>query len=65
MMVGDSIKDIEMGKNAGIATVLYFPDKNRRFYEPEWLMSAQPDYRIADFRELSVVIDQNKIYTAR
>ena len=35
VMVGDGSKDIEMGKNAGIATILYFPDKNRRFYEPE------------------------------
>ena len=52
IMVGDSSKDIEMGKNAGIATVLYFPDKNRRFYDPEWLESCRPDFVIRDFWEL-------------
>jgi HAD superfamily hydrolase (TIGR01509 family) len=57
IMVGDSTKDIEMGKNADIATVLYFPDKNRRFYEPEWLMSYRPDYTIRNFRELLALID--------
>jgi pyrophosphatase PpaX len=52
IMVGDSTKDIEMGKNAGISTVLYFPDKNRRFYDPEWLESYRPDFKIRDFEEL-------------
>ncbi len=57
LMVGDSTKDIEMGKNAGIATVLYFPDKNRSFYEPEWLMSFRPDYTIREFRELMYIVE--------
>jgi pyrophosphatase PpaX len=52
LMVGDSTKDIEMGRNAGIATVLYFPEKNRRYYELEWLQSYHPDYTAGDFREL-------------
>lgn len=56
IMVGDSNKDIEMGKNAGIATVLYFPDKNRGFYDPEWLMSCHPDFTIRDFRELPAIV---------
>ncbi len=58
-MVGDSSKDIEMGRNAGIATVLYFPEKNRRFYEPEWLMSCRPDYVIRDFGELEELLGQD------
>ena len=57
VMVGDSSKDIEMGKNAGIATILYFPDKNRRFYEPDWLESCGPDYTIRDFSELDALLD--------
>jgi len=56
IMVGDSVKDIEMGKNAGIATVLYFPDKNRRFYDPEWLESCRPDFVIRDFLELLDIV---------
>ena len=57
VMVGDSSKDIEMGRNAGIATVLYFPDKNRRFYEPKRLLRCEPDYTIRDFRELEELLD--------
>jgi pyrophosphatase PpaX len=57
IMVGDSIKDIEMGKNAGIATVLYFPVKNRGFYDPEWLLSCHPDFTIHDFRELDGLLE--------
>ena len=56
IMVGDSTKDIEMGKNAGISTVLYFPDKNRRFYDPEWLESYRPDFKIRDFDELEDIL---------
>jgi pyrophosphatase PpaX len=56
IMVGDSTKDIEMGKNAGIATALYLPDRNLRFYDPQWLMSYGPDYTIRDFRELMQII---------
>jgi hypothetical protein len=45
-----------MGRNAGIATVLYFPDHNRRFYEEQWLSRCGPDYTIRDFRELPGII---------
>jgi len=57
VMVGDSIKDIEMGKSAGIATVLYFPEKNRVFYDPVWLMSSHPDFTIHDFSDLDGLIE--------
>ena len=53
VMVGDSSKDIEMGKNAGIATVLYLPDKNRRFYDQRRLLGFRPDFVIKDFSELA------------
>lgn len=56
LMVGDSTKDIEMGKNAGIATALYLPDRNLRFYDPQWLESFRPDYTIRDFRELLDIV---------
>ena len=56
IMVGDSTKDIEMGKNAGIATVLYFPEKNRRFYDSDWLESYLPDFKIRDFEELEDIL---------
>lgn len=56
IMVGDSTKDMEMGKNAEITTVLYFPDKNRSFYDPKWLESYRPDFVIRDFLELLDIV---------
>jgi pyrophosphatase PpaX len=56
VMVGDSSRDIEMGKNAGIATVLYFPDRNRRYYDPAWLESCGPDYIVHDLNELEEIL---------
>jgi pyrophosphatase PpaX len=58
IMVGDSGKDIQMGRNAGIATVLYLPEKNLRFYAPDWLASFGPDHTIRDFGELPAIVWQ-------
>jgi len=35
---------------------LYFPDKTRRFYDPEWLESYRPDFKIRDFDELEDIL---------
>ena len=51
-MVGDSTKDMEMGRNAGIATVLYFPDANRRYYDSGQFSGCNPDFTIHEFGEL-------------
>jgi pyrophosphatase PpaX len=58
IMVGDSSKDIQMGKNAGITTILYLPDKNLRFYAPDWLSSFGPEHTIRDFSELPAIVGQ-------
>jgi pyrophosphatase PpaX len=57
LMVGDSPKDIEMGKNAAITTVLYVPDRNLRFYDEKRLLSFRPDYTIRDLRELRAIAE--------
>jgi pyrophosphatase PpaX len=52
IMVGDSTRDIQMGSNAGTATVLYFPNKNRRYYGLSQLERCRPDFVIRDFNDL-------------
>jgi pyrophosphatase PpaX len=53
LLVGDSDKDIQAGRAAGVATALYLPAHNLRFYDEGVLRSWRPDYVIRDFRELA------------
>lgn len=57
LIVGDSDKDIQTGRNSEITTVLYFPESNRRFYDLDLLKSCEPDYVIGDFRDLLPIVD--------
>ncbi len=52
LLVGDSDKDLQAGKAAGVATALYLPAHNLRFYDEAQLRRWHPDYVIRDFREL-------------
>jgi pyrophosphatase PpaX len=53
LFVGDSDKDIQAGRAAGVATALYLPSHNLRFYDECELRRWRPDYVIRDFRELA------------
>lgn len=52
LMVGDSQIDVRTGRGAGVATALYYPEANRRFYDLAALRAAGPDRVIGDLREL-------------
>jgi phosphoglycolate phosphatase-like HAD superfamily hydrolase len=52
ILVGDSSKDLQTAVNAGVASVLYFPPGNARYYELDELRRFRPGYVIRDFREL-------------
>lgn len=52
IIVGDSEKDVLAGKTAGISTVIFFPEGNKRFYKESYLRSLSPDFFIPDFRKL-------------
>jgi len=52
LIIGDSEVDILAGKAAGITTVLYYPPKNEKFYEYEFVKSLHPDHLIREFAEL-------------
>lgn len=56
LMIGDSDKDIQAGKNAGVKTVLFYPEENRPFYREEEIKKVGADYLITDFRELLKII---------
>jgi pyrophosphatase PpaX len=53
LLVGDSDKDIQAGRAAGVATALYLPAHNLRFYSEGQRRDWRPDYVIRDFRELA------------
>lgn len=52
IIVGDSEKDVLAGKSAGITTLIFYPEANRRFYREENLRQLKPDFFITDFRKL-------------
>lgn len=52
IIIGDGDKDVVCGQNAGVQTVIYFPEINSKFYTEEYLRSLNPDYFIRDFMEL-------------
>lgn len=52
VIVGDSGKDVAAGKNAGITTVVFYPQANHRFYLPETVASWRADHVIKDFSQL-------------
>ncbi len=44
IIIGDTVKDILAGKNAGIATALILHESNRRFYDFDALRKTGADY---------------------
>lgn len=52
VMVGDTDKDIQAAKNAGVDSVLFYPPEHRKFYALDNLKQHEPTYIIHDFREL-------------
>lgn len=46
VMVGDSDKDIGVAKNAGIDSILYIPEGNKKYFDFDELLSMRPTYHI-------------------
>lgn len=57
IIVGDSEKDVLAGKSAGISTVIFFPEANKRFYKEGYLRSLGPDFFITDFRDVVEIVN--------
>lgn len=56
IIIGDSIKDIGAGKNAGISTIAFYPKANRVLYTRDFIETFKADYIITDFKELEKLI---------
>jgi len=52
VMIGDSDKDIGAGSNAGIDSILFYPDAHEKFYDLDELKAFNPTYTVRDFREI-------------
>jgi pyrophosphatase PpaX len=52
LFVGDSDKDIQAARAAGVDMALYLPEHNRVFYDDGLVRSWSPERVIRDFREL-------------
>jgi HAD superfamily hydrolase (TIGR01509 family) len=52
LIVGDSDKDIQTGKNSGIDTCLFYPKENEKFYKKEDLLKEKPKLFITNLPEL-------------
>lgn len=56
VMVGDSDKDVLAARNAGIDSVLYFPEENKKIYREEDLLKLKPTYTIYQFNQLLKIV---------
>lgn len=56
LIVGDGPKDIGAGKNAGIKTVCFYPEENKKFYSEESIKSFNADFVIHDLLEILDIV---------
>lgn len=56
VIIGDSAHDLGAAKNAGIDSILFYPDNHKIFYDFEFLKKQDPTYTISHFRELASLI---------
>ena len=57
IIVGDSEKDVLAGRAAGISTLIFYPETNKRFYREGDLRKLKPDFFITDFRKLLEIVN--------
>lgn len=56
IMLGDSDKDLGAAQNAGIDSMLFYPDSHQEAHDRTFLESFKPKYTIAHWDELSNVL---------
>jgi len=52
VMIGDSDKDLRAARNAGIDSILFFPDEHEVFHTREQLETYDPTHSLKTWREL-------------
>ena len=56
IIIGDSIKDITAGKNAGITTAVFYPEANHALYTRDFIEIFKADYIMTDLKELENIV---------
>jgi pyrophosphatase PpaX len=56
IMIGDSKSDLGAAKNAGIDSILYYPEHNQQFYTKESLLQFEPTYVVDDFQQVPILV---------
>lgn len=56
VMIGDSDKDIGAGNNAGVDSILFYPDAHEKFYDFHELKTFKPTYVVKEFRRVMDII---------
>jgi pyrophosphatase PpaX len=58
LVVGDSKVDILAGKAAGIATCLFTPSENKRFYDFDLLSELSPDFKVTSLQDIETLFSK-------
>ena len=56
IMIGDSDKDIGAAANAGVDSILFYPDAHEKFYDLNELQSLKPTHIVRDFRQIIDIV---------
>lgn len=57
VMIGDSDKDLGAAKNAGVDSILFYPDEHQRFYKLDDLAAHKPTHTVSDFRKIIDIVN--------
>lgn len=52
VMIGDSDKDLGAALNAGIDSILFYPDEHKKFYNIGTLIKLNPTHIVSDFKNI-------------
>lgn len=52
VIIGDTKSDLLAGKNAGIDTILFYPNSHKLFYDKETLLKHEPTHVISELQEV-------------
>lgn len=52
VMIGDSDKDLGAAQNAGVDSILFYPQEHEKFYNIDELKMHNPTYVVEDFRKI-------------
>ncbi len=56
VMIGDSDKDLGAAKNAGVDSILFYPDEHKKFYDLSKLKAHEPTHIVSDFRQILEIV---------